>query len=214
MSKTRQPWTAGEDALLARLYPDSPMSVLTQKIGRSERSIYYRANRLGIRKSAAYLSGPHASRLRRGDNIGKRHRFKKGHKPWNAGLKGYQAGGRSAETRFKRGQQPPNWQPIGHERVVGGYLQRKVTDTGYTPADYVEVHRLLWEEHHGPIPAGHIIVFRNGDKADIRMENLELISRAENMRRNSRHTRYPEGINRAIQLLGALKRQINKRESA
>ncbi|MGH8431787.1 MAG: HNH endonuclease signature motif containing protein, partial [Solimonas sp.] len=86
-----------------------------------------------------------------------------------------------------------------------------VTDTGYTPDDYVEVHRLLWEEHFGPIPAGHTVVFRNRDKTNTRIDNLELITRAELMRRNSYHNNYPKEIGRVIQLRGQIVRQINKR---
>ncbi len=60
-----------------------------------------------------------------------------------------------------------------------GYLQRKVTDTGNTVRDYVEVHRLLWEEHHDPIPEGHVVIFKDGDRTHITLDNLMLISRAE-----------------------------------
>jgi hypothetical protein len=118
---------------------------------------------------------------RNGWNTGRTGYFQKGNTSWNAGKKGWQAGGRSASTRFRKGQKPHTWNPIGHERVTKeGYLQRKVTDTGYTPADYVEVHRLLWEEHNGPIPEGHIVIFKDGDRTNIEIDNLMLISRGEN----------------------------------
>jgi hypothetical protein len=48
----------------------------------------------------------------------------------------------------------------------------------------------------------------------ITLGRLELISRAENMRRNSYHTRYPKEVAQLIQLRGALNRQINKRLKA
>jgi hypothetical protein len=60
-----------------------------------------------------------------------------------------------------------------------GYLQRKVSDTGNTVRDYVEVHRLLWEERHGPIPGSHVVIFRDGDRTNIVIENLMLVSRAD-----------------------------------
>jgi len=161
--------------------------------------------------SPEYLASPHACRLRRGDNVGASFRFKPGHKTWNDGMKGWQSGRRSAETRFKAGRKPHTWVPVGSERVTDdGTLQRKVSDTGYPPRDWRAVHALIWEEHNGPVPLGHICVLKNRDKRDFRIENIEYITRAENMRRNSYH-RYGEEVARAIQLRGALNRQINKR---
>ncbi len=57
------------------------------------------------------------------------------------------------ETMFKKGQVGTRFMPIGSERInADGYLDRKVSATGYPPRDWVAVHRLLWIEHHGPIP--------------------------------------------------------------
>ena len=114
-------------------------------------------------------------------------------------------------TQFKKGQKPHTWKPIGTERLSKeGYLQRKVADTGYPPRDWVGVHILLWREHHGEIPAGHIIKFKDGNKQNIAIENLECISQADNMRRNSFHN-YPKEVAQLIQLRSAVQRQINKR---
>ena len=47
----------------------------------------------------------------------------------------------------------------------------------------VYVHRMVWEEIHGPIPKGMQIHHINGKKDDNRIENLALVSNAENMRK-------------------------------
>jgi hypothetical protein len=112
------------------------------------------------------------------------------------------------ETQFGKGQMPHNWHPVGHERLTKeGYLQRKMADTGNTVEDYVEVHRLLWEERHGPIPSGLVLVFKDRNKTNIVLENLELITRRELMARNSIH-RLPKELADLIQLNGALKRKL------
>ena len=41
------------------------------------------------------------------------------------------------------------------------------------------VHRLVWEEHNGPIPEGGCIVFRDGDKMNCNIENLAMLTHGE-----------------------------------
>lgn len=210
MPKGRKRWTAAELRELRRRYPNEPTLALAEELGHTLSSTYQKARKLGLSKSAEYLASPAACRLRRGDNVGTPHRFPKGHRPWNAGTH-WTAGGRSAETRFKKGGKPWTWKPVGTERVTeDGYTQRKVTDTGYPPRDWKMAHVLAWEAEHGPVPAGHVVVFRDKDKTNIVLSNLELVSRAELMRRNSIH-QLPKELALAAQLVGALNRQIRKR---
>jgi hypothetical protein len=130
------------------------------------------------------------------------------HKASRLGLKKPGAG------RFKTGHKPPHWQPIGTERIsASGYLERKVSDTGNPNVDFVAAHRLLWEETCGPVAPGHAVVFKDGDRENIAIENLECIDRQELMRRNSIH-RYPPEVQYACQLKSVLNRMINKRSQA
>lgn len=41
------------------------------------------------------------------------------------------------------------------------------------------VNRLMWEAFMGPIEKGEIVVFKNGDSKDLRMDNLEKIKRPQ-----------------------------------
>lgn len=203
----RVTWASHELELLKALYPDNTAREVALIIKRGESSIYSKANQLKLEKSAAFLNGSKSGRTT--GKQGMATRFKKGETPWNKG-KSYEAGGRSAETQFKTGSKPHNYKPIGSERWFGGYLQRKVTDTGKSVNDWVEVHRLMWIEENGPIPESHVVVFKNGNKADIRLSNLELISRGELARRNSIH-RYPPELVGLMQLNGRVNKQIKKR---
>lgn len=202
----RRRWTEAEDALLRATYPHERTDDLAKRLGRSLTTTYQRAYRLGLEKTAAYLASPAARRL---DGVrGASTRFKPGQPSWNKGTH-FTAGGRSAETRFKPGQRPHTWRPIGSERVMDGYLQRKVTDTGYTPRDWKGVHTLNWEAVHGLVPPRHALACRDGNKQNVAPENWELVTRAELMRRNTIH-RYPKEIALAVQLRGALVRKINR----
>lgn len=209
--RTRKIWTPEEEARLTEAYPCTRTADLAAELGCTEHKVYSKAASMGLKKTAEYLASAMACRLRRGDNVGKAYRFKPGQEAWNKGIP-FDSGGRSHETRFKPGRRPHTWTPIGTERLSKeGYLERKITDTGVTRKDYVQVHRLVWEEHNGPIPEGHTIVFRDKDKTNRDPDNLECISRADLMRRNSYHN-YGKEIARIIQLKGAVQRQINKRE--
>lgn len=134
-------------------------------------------------------------------------------------MKGFQPGGRSAETRFKRGEMhgaaQHNYKPIGSLRInTEGYLERKVTDAHPVPARrWVGVHRLVWESAHGPVPPGHVVRFKPGmftnRAGEITLDRLELVSRAEHARRNHPISRDPEYA-RLVQLKGAITRQVNR----
>ena len=181
---------------MRELYPETGNRELAKILRRSEVAIFGKAGELGLRKSKKYLTSI---------------RFKKGHVPHNKG-KQFPPTGRSKETQFKKGNVPHCWKPIGTERIAkDGYIERKVSDTR-TRKDWVPVQNIVWMQAHGEIPKGHIVVFRNRNKTDFRLENLELISRQENMRRNSIHTKYPLEIQQVVQLRGALNRQIRKLE--
>lgn len=205
-------FTADEDETIRVNYPDFPTFLVAYVINRTESAVYRRAAKLGLKKSDAYLTGPWACRLRRGENIGAGHRFKKGQTPWNRGVKG-RVGVQEAcrATQFRKGQMPHNHKPVGYERInADGYLERKVAE----PKTFRGVHVLAWESVNGPVPKGHAVVFKRGrrstDANEITPDAVELVTRAELMRRNSYHN-YPQPIPQLIQLRGALQRQINKR---
>ena len=193
-------------------YPHKTMAELQAILGKSVSAIYNRSNTLGLKKAQEYLDSPAASRLRPGANSGGAYRFKKGFKPSNAGMKGWQADG-VQPTQFKKGNKPQTWQPIGTEKLdKDGMLLVKVSDDPVRAKRWRPKHALLWERLNGrEIPKGHLVVMRDRSKTNFYPQNLELVSRAENMRRNSYHNNYPKEVQLAIQLMGALQRQINKR---
>ncbi len=203
-------WNDRESALLIEHYPHRRARDLVALLPfRTERQIQAKAWNLGRKKPREVIATMSREAMRNPNHPGRAHLFHAHQVPWNVGKKGWQAGGRSAETQFKPGMKPHTWHPIGHERLtIEGYLQRKMTDTGTTRRDYVNVHHLVWLELRGEIPPGHILVFRDGNPANIAIDNLECITRAENMRRNSVH-RLPKELAKLIQLRGALNRKIN-----
>ena len=210
-------WSADDDALLRQRYPDEPTAVLAALLRRSPESTYHRAKVLGITTSAAYLASPAACRIGTAATpAGIATRFKPGQVPPNKGMRrpGWHRG-RMRETQFqpgvRQGVAQRLYKPIGSERVSqDGYLERKVNDDLPLQARWRAVHLIEWEAVHGRIPAGHALIFKNGDKRDIRLDNLELLTRADLMRRNTIHN-LPQPLVETIQLLGRVTRTIRRR---
>lgn len=119
-------------------------------------------------------------------NSGLTGRFEKGHIPPNKGLKGYCYPG-SVKTQFKKGNTPVNHKPVGSERIDNrdGYVLVKVAE----PDTWKLKHRVLWEENNGPIPKGYVVILKDGNRNNITLENLALISRAEHLEITRAHLR-------------------------
>ena len=67
--------------------------------------------------------------------------------------------------------------PVGSVSVEKcGLLKKKMPD-----GSWKLLHRLIWEEHHGPIPDGTNIVFLDGNHENLDINNLAAVSRAEQM---------------------------------
>ena len=109
------------------------------------------------------------------------YRFKKGMIPYNKGKKGSMSPEhyeKCKATMFKKGNIPQNHRPIGSERIDrDGYTYIKVAE----PNKWKLKHRLLWEEHNGPIPHKHRLIFADGNRQNICLENLILVSYAESL---------------------------------
>lgn len=216
-------WTPEEDAELKRLYPHFSTALIAPEFGRTRNQLYHRAKKLGVRKSAAYVAEAKAAAGQRLEIVGIATRLRPGNVPANKGKRmSPEIRAKCAPTMFKPGRPPElasNYAPIGSTRIVYGNLERKVTDDPsiYPARRWRPVHRLVWEAAHGPVPPGHVVVFRRGRhttiEAEITLDRLECISRRENMRRNSVHN-YPEPLKRVIRAKAQLVREINKRTRA
>lgn len=210
----RRPWTAAEDALIRERYPELSAAEVADLIKRSVKAVYTRANELGVYKQPEWIAERARRRILDPNHGGRANHFQTGHVTWNKGIP-YDAGGRSKETRFRPGSRQGRalalWQPIGALRInADGYLQRKVNDDKPFHKRWRAEHIIVWEAKHGPLPKGHAIVFKDGNRFNITDDNLECIDRRELMSRNTVHRHGPE-VAALSQLRGALKRQINKR---
>lgn len=211
-------WTGDELSVLRARYAGERTADIARDLGRSCSALHAKAAALGLRKDIEVIAAIARDRSAWLDHGSRRTRFQPGLVPWNKGKPG-STGHHPATraTQFRPGSKPPNWAPVGSYRInAGGILDLKVNDLpGPNNVRWHPVHRLVWQAAHGPVPAGHVVVFRPGMKTTeldkITLDALELITRAENMRRNSVHTNYPPELARCVQLRGALVAAINRK---
>lgn len=64
------------------------------------------------------------------------------------------------------------WHGMKYSRRSNGYYGNTLEQRTY-------LHRDVWVFHHGPIPDGYDIHHKDGDKANNRIENLEMHSQSE-----------------------------------
>ena len=201
-SNTLVVWPPEKVEKLVRLYPDHSNKEIAEALDTSESAIQHRAHCLKLKKDKEWMR-----------KMASKSCFKKGAVPFNKGKKwdeymSEESQRKSSRTCFKKGQTPANHKPVGWERkTVEGYWEVKVQE----PDVFKAKHRILWEKHYGPIPKGINIVFVDGNKENICIENLRAETVTEKFNRCCNlHRRMPPELRKLMQLKGALKRQINK----
>lgn len=204
----RRFWSERECQIMREMFPENYTENVCQTLNRSYRSVCSQATLMGLKKSKAFMQMELARQADRLRIVGVKSRYYKGREPENKGKPmPKDVYDKVKQTMFRKGNIPVNHKPIGTERITkDGYIEIKVAE----PNKWQSLHRLMWEETFGPIPKGMNVQFVTSDKTNVHPWNLELRTKAQNMKKNSYHN-YGVEIARAIQLIGAINRQINKK---
>ena len=202
-------WTQEEIDILSSLYPNHYAREIAGILGRGISSIHCKAQALGIESSREKNQRVGYEASKSPASIAAR--FQNGSVPLNKGKKvSPEIYAKMQPTMFKKGQTPVNHRDVGSERVnVDGYIEIKVAE----PNRWRLKHRVIWEQVNGVIPKGFNVQFKNHNPQDCRIENLYLISKAEQMaKENSFWAKYPKEIQEIIHLKGVVNRAIHKVE--
>jgi len=162
----RREWLTTEEKKLRELFPVYKTKDVAKVLGRSYGSISDKAHLLGLTKKFDFID-----------------RWLPGQKPKHA-KKGQHSPG-CEKTWFKTGNNARSF-PIGSETMRWGSLLVKVTDypcpDGNTRqkmmTNWKRKKDLVWVENFGPIPEGHLVTMKDGDKRNCAPENLALVTRA------------------------------------
>jgi hypothetical protein len=187
-------WTDTERQYMLDNYHNKPTKEIAKHLNRPISGIYAQADKMKLKKCPEYLK----ANVYIITNPSVRHQFKKGQLAWNKGMKGLQIGG--VHTQFSKGSKPHNWVEDGSERIdKDGYAMIKVN------GKFILKHRHIYEQHFGKIPKGLVVRFKDGNKENFSLDNLEKITRGEHQLRNSVHN-LPDDLKEVINL----KRTITK----
>ena len=106
--------------------------------------------------------------------------FEKGITPHNKGKK---YPGTGNKTTFRKGATPHNKMKVGEDTITtDGYVKTKIAE----PNVWEFKHKLIWKEKNGPIPEGHSVIFTDGNRMNLDIDNLLLVSKAELLMLNRR----------------------------
>lgn len=206
---SRHHWTPAEEEQMAILYPVLAAKDVAAILGVTVSSVYYKADNLGLKKSPAFYESRQSTRLNGNDGSGCSTRFTKGLQPWNKGIKGLKYAAAEA-TQFKPGARPANHRPVGSTRVtVDGYVEIKVAEGQF---QWRLLHRENWKAAHGEYPPrGAALIFKDGNKTNCAIDNLELVNRSDLMARNTIHN-YPPELKAVIRLAAKVRRALDEHD--
>lgn len=189
-------------------YPHEPTDLIARDLNISIGKVYNIAFAMGLKKSDEYmrLHQPGWANL---SERGKNTRFKKGDIPHNKGVAmTSDVYDKVKPTMFKKGIKPHNTQPVGTihwrtDKEGRSYAYIKIAD-----CDWRLMHRVVWEQHNGPIPPGHVVRFKDGNTMNYDITNLEMFHQSGNMELNTIQ-RFPAELQEVIKLKSKLKKKIN-----
>ncbi len=147
---------------------------------------------------------------------------------------------RKKDSQFKKGQESPtkgkSMSPEIYEKVKKTMFKKgHITHNSY-PEDgilvirtdnkgrqykYIRIslgkwqllHQYNYENKYGKVPSGHCLCFKDGNSLNCEEDNIELITRSENARRNrQKFLQLPEELKTTIKIVSKIKRKIRKNE--
>jgi hypothetical protein len=174
-----RPFKIKEEAYIREHYGSTPLSQIAAHLGRRKSTITAHIKLMGLKLTPEQH-----------ERMTKLSKFKKGLTPHNKGTIGVSKPNR---TSFQLGRVPHNAKFDGAVSI-----RQKKGEKAYK---YIRVggvwklmHRHLWEQANGPIPADHLVSFKDGDSLRCELDNLELITKAQNAIRNHNKEKAGESL--------------------
>lgn len=176
-AKNIKPFTEVEDKFIEGHIHNKSIKWIAKELRRTSNYVSQRAKQLGY--SEVISKKALESRIKPGTipiNKGKR---QEDYMSPEALLK-------SKASRFKKGHIPHNsYNEIGKISIRRDKVGKPYKFICISLGNWVLFHKYQWENKNGKIPKGYCLWFKDGNSLNCELSNLELITRAENMVRNS-----------------------------
>ena len=191
------------------LYPNHSSKYIAELLGVTISKVYNTAWGAKVKKSDAYMLTPASGRIIEPSIP---NQFKPGHTPHNKGKQmDAEIYEKVAPTMFKKGNKPYNTKPVGTINIR--------LDTQRRPYQYIKIkdshwellQRYVWTQANGEIPRGSVVIFLDGNYLNCELTNLKVITRRENMARNTIQ-RFPAELQEVMKLTCKLKRKTNGKQ--
>lgn len=196
--KMIKPFTRLEDSYIKNNIEKIGVKAIAKELGRTGSYVSRRAKELGL----SDLIYNHMLNVR----------FKPGNIPFNKGKKMTPEQYKKAKhTFFKKGHLPANTaERDGVIRVRKDNSGREYKYIRLGLGVWELYHKYRWELFRGKIPNGYCLWFKDRNPLNCLLPNLELITRAENLRRNrDEYLSLPPDVRRLSRVLNKLNSSIS-----
>ena len=194
---------------IIELYPNHSSKYIAELLGVSITKVYNTAWAAKVKKSAEYMLTPESGRIIEPSVA---NQFKPGHTPHNKGKQiSAEIYEKVAPTMFKRGNKPHNTKPNGTINIRADKSGRLYQYIKIKDCQWELLQRHVWTQANGEIPPGSVVIFLDGNYLNCDISNLQVISRRENMARNTIQ-RYPAELQEVMKLTSKLKRKTNGKQ--
>ena len=191
------------------LYPHHSTKYIAELLGVSISKVYNTAWDAKVKKSAQYMLTPESGRIIEPSVA---NQFKPGHTPHNKGKQiSAEIYEKVAPTMFKKGNKPHNTKPNGTINIRADKSGRLYQYIKIKDCQWELLQRYVWTQANGEIPPGSVVIFLDGNYLNCELNNLQVISRRENMARNTIQ-RYPAELQEVMKLTSKLKRKTNGKQ--
>lgn len=194
-------YSPAEDDYIRSHYLDTPIKRIAKDLGRSNCGVMGRLRAMGLElPTGVALHNMMESR------------FQKGRESHNKGKSMTpQMRERMQHTFYKPGNLPANTRKNGDISIRADKRGVKYKFIRIGLSRWEALARYNYRMEHGPIPHGHVIIHLDGDTLNCEPYNLGMITKAQNMLRNTIH-QYPQEIKDTIHTLSTLNRKIRHAE--
>ena len=196
--------------LIRSMYCYHTAKEIAESMGISITTVYNLVYKHGIKKPKEWIVNPKSGGFKKGERNSPGTEFKKGQTAHNKGKKVEPHVYKSlSRTFFPPGHVPFNNKPM--------YSISVRADSGGIPYKFIKIrpqywellHRYMWMEAHGPIPKNMVVIFKDGNSLNCQLSNLDMITRQENMLRNSSNN-VPEHLKEVVKLKNKLTKKIKE----